>query len=115
MSITNPHKDAPIPHGRSVVSCKKLLNRLKEKHKDDIQKIKDNKPFNAPADGSAPATPSKPKTPRKRKTKADAEGSCGEESPKKKAAGGGRKKKDEAATVKEEVKVEEEGEDEIQV
>ncbi|KAF1832402.1 hypothetical protein BDW02DRAFT_590434 [Decorospora gaudefroyi] len=102
---------APIPAGRSIVSCKKLLWRLKEKHKDDIEKIKNGQPLGAaPAagDGEAAATPTKVKTPRKRKTKAEmaAEGDANadaEGSPKKKPTP--RKKK--ADVVKEEkVKVE---------
>lgn len=98
---TNHQKGTPVPYGRSVVSCKKLLVRLKEKHKDEIKNIKNNKPLNPAADDVGPATPGKPKNPRKRKTRADTEVVDGEESPKKKA--GGRKKKSEMAAVKEEV------------
>ncbi|KAH8727775.1 hypothetical protein GQ44DRAFT_647978, partial [Phaeosphaeriaceae sp. PMI808] len=32
--------NAPIPAGRSPTSCKKLLQRLKETYKDDVNKIK---------------------------------------------------------------------------
>lgn len=45
--------------------------RLKQKHKNDIEKIKNGLPLStASADGEATATPEKPKaTPRKRKSK----------------------------------------------
>ena len=101
-------QNAPLPHGRSLISCKKLLIRLKEKHKNDIEKIKNNRPLVAAADGEATATPEKPKTPRKRKRKV-AEGSAdgnddaaAEGSPKKKATP--RKRK--GAATKESVKKE---------
>ncbi|KAI4952838.1 hypothetical protein J4E86_006374 [Alternaria arbusti] len=118
--------NAPIPAGRSIISCKKLLVRLKEKHKDDITKIKNGQAFGPPptaAGGDAAATPeklkAKPKaTPKKRKSKADLDAGAGhggedgkvgdggeaDGSPKKKATPRGRKKKVE---VKEEVKEEE--------
>jgi len=113
-------QNAPIPAGRSIISCKKLLVRLKEKHKDDIVKIKNGQAFGAPpttaAGGDVAATPEKPKvkaTPKKRKSKLDLEASAdgnggdgggADGSPKKKATPRGRKKKVE---VKEEVKEEE--------
>lgn len=80
--------------------------RLKEKHKSDIEKIKNGLPFGtAAADDGATATPEKPKaSPRKRKSKivegADAmgkEGAVTEGSPKKKATPRPRKKKGEVA------------------
>ena len=89
--------------------------RLKEKHKDDITKIKNGQAFGAPtaaAGGDATATPEKPKakaTPRKRKSKVDfgagEDGGEAEGSPKKKAAPRGRPKK--KVEAKEEVKEEE--------
>ncbi|KAI4644252.1 hypothetical protein J4E93_006152 [Alternaria ventricosa] len=109
-------KNAPIPVGRSVISCKKLLVRLKEKHKDDIVKIKNGQAFAPAASTATDVSPEKPKakaTPKKRKSKLDLEanddgngGDGGEAdgSPKKKATPRGRKKKVE---VKEEVKEEE--------
>jgi hypothetical protein len=119
--LTNTSKNAPIPAGRSIVSCKKLLVRLKEKHKDDITKIKNGESFastgtiGAGAGGDV-AENSKP-TPRKRKSKGSADLGVGgggaadgeedvEGSPKKKgkATSRPRKKKD---VVKEEVKEEE--------
>ncbi|KAI4914622.1 hypothetical protein J4E90_004653 [Alternaria incomplexa] len=114
--------NAPIPAGRSIISCKKLLVRLKEKHKDDIAKIKNGQAF-GPLPTTTDATPEKPKakaTPKKRKSKVDldanadvngGDGGEAEGSPKKKAAPRGRKKKVE---VKEEVK-EEEGLEEEEV
>lgn len=108
-SLCIPHhtegvgQNAPIPAGRSVISCKRLLCRLKEKHKEDIEKIKNGETINA-APGTAnetTATPEKSKSPRKRKTKAVGDGEAGGDakgSPKKKT--GGRKKK--ADDVKEE-------------
>jgi hypothetical protein len=121
-STSNILQDAPVPFGRSLVSCKKLLYRLNQKHKDDIEKIKAGQPLTATA---APAAggdkPDKPKTPRKRKSKVEVEGEA-EESPKKKATP--RKKKGEAEKTneeiddveefKEEIK-EENGEDEMEV
>ncbi|KAH6864709.1 hypothetical protein BKA58DRAFT_442784 [Alternaria rosae] len=113
--------NAPIPAGRSTTSCKKLLVRLKERHKDDIARIKNGQAF-APAATTAAtdASPEKPKakaTHRKRKSKADVEAGAGngsedgkgeegvmEGSPNKKATPRGRKKKVE---VKAEVKEEE--------
>ena len=105
-------QNAPIPAGRSIISCKKLLVRLKEKHKDDIVKIKNGQAFGAPtAAANTDATPEKPKakaTPKKRKSKLDLDagedGGEADGSPKKKATPRGRKKKVE---VKEEVKEEE--------
>jgi hypothetical protein len=77
-----------------------MLQRLKEKHRDDIEKIKAGQVLTAaPASdaGETVATPDKkPKTPRKRKSKVDMEAKP-EESPKKKAAG--RKKKGDASPV----------------
>ncbi|KAI4634022.1 uncharacterized protein J4E87_001191 [Alternaria ethzedia] len=114
--------NAPIPAGRSIISCKKLLVRLKEKHKDDIVKIKNGQAFAPAAATTTDGTPEKPKakpkaTPKKRKSKLDLDagagnggedGKCEEDvtegSPKKKATPRGRKKKVE---VKEEVKEEE--------
>ncbi|KAF1939600.1 hypothetical protein EJ02DRAFT_456804 [Clathrospora elynae] len=84
---------APIPDGRSIVSCKKLLWRLKEKHKDDINNIKNGQPLGPAPTGEQgeTTTPVKPKAaPRKRKTKAETEATNGdveEGSPKKKAGG----------------------------
>jgi hypothetical protein len=105
--LTCRRQRAPVPAGRSIVSCKKLLVRLKEKYKDDIEKIKASQALtaaSASANGEAVAMPEKVKTPGKRKAKIDAE-SYGkadvEGSPKKKA--GGRKKKGEATPIKEEV------------
>ena len=104
-------QNAPIPAGRSVISCKKLLVRLKEKHKDDIVKIKNGQAFApaAAAGGDAAATPEKPKakaTPKKRKSKVDVEagedGGEADGSPKKKATPRGRPKK--KVEAKEEVK-----------
>lgn len=98
-----------MPHGRSLISCKKLLIRLKEKHKDDIQKIRNGQPLVTAADGEATATPEKPKTPRKRKSKAaggeaDAnDDAAAEGSPKKKAATPTKRK---GAAAKESVKEE---------
>lgn len=115
-------QNAPIPAGRSIVSCKKLLHRLKEKHKDDIEKIKAGQPIAASAattvDGETTSTPSKPKTPRKRKTKAEGEAEADGDangSPKKKAASG-RKRKAEVVKdgVEDEIKGEE-PEDEVTV
>ncbi|CAG5185109.1 uncharacterized protein ALTATR162_LOCUS11224 [Alternaria atra] len=103
--------NAPIPAGRSIVSCKKLLVRLKQKHKNDIEKIKNGLPLStASADVEATAIPEKPKaTPRKRKSKivegadANSEDGVAEGSPKKKVTPRPRKKKGE---VVEEVKSE---------
>lgn len=102
-------QNAPIPVGRTVVSCKMLLVRLRRKHKDDVEKIKNGQPLGGGA-GSEGETADvakkaeKPKTPRKRKSKAaedenDMEGNdAAEGSPKKKSTL--RKKK--TGAVKEE-------------
>ena len=106
-------QNAPIPAGRSIISCKKLLVRLKEKHKDDIIKIKNGQAFAPAASTATDVSPEKPKakpkaTPKKRKSKVDLDagedGAEADGSPKKKATPRGRKKKVE---VKEEVKKEE--------
>ncbi|KAI4611659.1 hypothetical protein J4E83_007909 [Alternaria metachromatica] len=112
--------NAPIPAGRSVISCKKLLVRLKEKHKDDIVKIKNGQAFAPAASTATDVSPEKPKakpkaTPKKRKSKLDLDAGAGnggedgkgdegvtEGSPKKKAAPRGRPKK--KVEAKEEVK-----------
>ena len=112
-------QNAPIPAGRSIISCKKLLVRLKEKHKDDITKIKNGQAFGpSTTSTTTDATPEKPKakaTPKKRKSKLDLDAGAGnggedgkgdegvmEGSPKKKAAPRGRPKK--KVEVKEDVK-----------
>ena len=85
--------------------------RLKQKHKNDIEKIKNGLPLStASADVEATAIPEKPKaTPRKRKSKivegadANSEDGVAEGSPKKKVTPRPRKKKGE---VVEEVKSE---------
>jgi hypothetical protein len=95
---------APIPTGRSIVSCKKLLVRLKEKYKEDITKIKAGQALAAaPTSAGGEVAPEKPKTPRKRKAKVDAEDEDAKGTPKNKT--GGRKEKGEATPVKEEVEV----------
>lgn len=95
---------APIPAGRSIVSCKKLLWRLKEKHRDDIAKIKAGEALGStlvPGEDDANATTDKKAKPgRKRKTKADQD-TATDASPTKKATG--RKKKDTSPTIKQEV------------
>jgi len=105
-------QNAPIPAGRSIISCKKLLVRRKEKHKDDITKIKNGQAFAPAAATTTDATPEKPKvkaTPKKRKSKVDLDagedGGEADGSPKKKATPRGRPKK--KVEAKEEVKEEE--------
>lgn len=97
-------QSAPIPAGRSIVSCKKLLWRLKEKHKDGIAKIKAGQalgPTPVSGEDDANATTDKKALPgRKRKAKADQDAAT-DASPTKKA--GGRKKNDTATTIKQEV------------
>jgi hypothetical protein len=83
-------KTCPVPAGRTALSCRKLILRMKDKHKDDMEKIKNGQPVGT-GDGEAPSTPVKAKTPNKRKTKAEADGDA-EGSPKKKATP--RKKKE---------------------
>ncbi|XPS75939.1 hypothetical protein M3J09_008003 [Ascochyta lentis] len=96
-SIESKVSQAPVPGGRNVNACRKIVKKLKEKLKDEMDNIKAGLPVAAAAaEGGGPtATPVKA-TPRKRKTEG---GAGGEESPKKKAAP--RKKKSEA-TVKDE-------------
>ncbi|KAJ8118189.1 hypothetical protein OPT61_g797 [Boeremia exigua] len=79
---------APVPGGRNVNACRKILKKLKDKLKDDIDSIKAGRPVSTPpAEGEVAAKG----TPRKRRTEADADGDA---SPKKKATP--RKKKSEA-------------------
>ncbi|OAL45057.1 hypothetical protein IQ07DRAFT_635901 [Pyrenochaeta sp. DS3sAY3a] len=81
---------APLPAGRSIISCQRFLGRLRDKYGDDIEKIKHGQPIVATdtdtngSNGTVNASPEKAKTPRKRKVKvrtfessgeADAEGS----------------------------------------
>lgn len=100
----------PVPAGRTTLSCRKLILRMKEKHKEDMENIKNGLPLGPAAAGGATATPEKPKaTPRKRKSKivegadANSEDGAAEGSPKKKVTPRPRKKKGE---VVEEVKSE---------
>lgn len=84
-----------MPGGRNVNACRKIIKKLKDKLKDDIENIKAGRPVSAPAEGDIAATPVKG-TPRKRKNEG---GEDGDASPKKK--GTPRKKKSEG-TVKDE-------------
>ncbi|KAJ4349100.1 hypothetical protein N0V95_004881 [Ascochyta clinopodiicola] len=101
-SIESKVSQAPVPGGRSVNACRKIIKKLKEKLKDDIDNIKAGLPVAASAaeGNAAAATPIKA-TPRKRKTEGD---TGGEESPKKKAAP--RKKMKSEAIVKDEEDIE---------
>ncbi|KAH6643834.1 hypothetical protein C7974DRAFT_382311 [Boeremia exigua] len=91
--IESKVSQAPVPGGRTVNACRKIVKKLKEKLKDDIDNIKAGLPVTAPpAEGEAAAK----STPRKRKAEL---GGDGDASPKKKATP--RKKKSEA-TVKDE-------------
>lgn len=96
--LANTPQQAPIPGGRNVNACRKIVKKLKDKLRDSIEDIKAGRPVIAPAEGEVPAKA----TPKKRKT----EGSEVEESPKKKATP--RKKKSDAI-----VKDEEEGDIEL--
>jgi hypothetical protein len=74
-------QNAPIPAGRSVIACQKLLVRLKKTFKEDIERIKNGQPLGADTSDETATlskTPETPKTVRKRKSKAgdeDADGS----------------------------------------
>ncbi len=109
-SLTWFHQDAPVPAGRSVVSCRKLLVRLKAKHKDDIEKIKAGQSLGTTteaAGGDGESTPG-----RKRKDKADSASNDNEDSeasPKKKRAG--RPKKPSNTVKEEEIEEEDQEED----
>ncbi|KAJ4992596.1 hypothetical protein SVAN01_01979 [Stagonosporopsis vannaccii] len=81
-------QQAPVPGGRSVNACRKIIKKLKEKLNDDIENIKAGRPVaGLPAESEVTVKG----TPRKRK--AETGGKAGT-SPKKKAAP--RKKKSEA-------------------
>ncbi len=87
-------QQAPVPGGRNVNACRKIVKKLKEKLKDDIDNIKAGHPVSAPpAEVEAIIKGS----PRKRKTETGADGDM---SPKKKATP--RKKKSEAIVKDEE-------------
>ncbi|KAJ4383310.1 hypothetical protein N0V86_001355 [Didymella sp. IMI 355093] len=94
--IESKISQAPVPGGRNVNACRKIIKKLKDKLKDDIENIKAGRPVVAPAEGDAAATPAKG-TPRKRKTEGAEDGGA---SPKKKATP--RKKKSEAIVKDEE-------------
>lgn len=92
---------APVPGGRNVNACRKIIKKLKEKLKDDIENIKAGLPVAAPAvevetHGQA--------TPRKRKTVG---GEGGEEGAKKKATPRKKQMKSEPV-VKDEDEIDEE-------
>ncbi|KAL1794001.1 hypothetical protein ACET3X_007422 [Alternaria dauci] len=99
----------PVPAGRTPLSCRKFILRMKEKHKEDMERIKNGVPLGPAAGEGVGATREKPKTtPKKRKSKivegadADGEAEGAEGSPKKKATPRSRKKKNEAVEVKNE-------------
>ncbi|KZM25359.1 hypothetical protein ST47_g3563 [Ascochyta rabiei] len=74
-------QQAPVPGGRNVNACRKIIKKLKEKLKDDIDNIKAGLPVAASAaEGDAATTTPIKATPRKRKTNG---GAGGEESLKK--------------------------------
>ena len=78
-------QSAPIPSGRSVISCKKMIDRLKGTYKTEMAQIKTGEPVSGGGDDAG----GKPATSRKRKAKNEkVEGE--EQSPKK---GRGRKKR----------------------
>ncbi|RYN25672.1 hypothetical protein AA0113_g5165 [Alternaria arborescens] len=94
----------PVPAGRTTLSCRKLILRMKEKHGEDMEKIKNGLPLGPAAGDGVGATLDKPKTtPKKRKNKTvEGEDDPAESSPKKKATPRPRKKKNEAVEVKDE-------------
>ncbi|KAF1930325.1 uncharacterized protein M421DRAFT_371447 [Didymella exigua CBS 183.55] len=96
--IESKISQAPVPGGRNVNACRKIIKKLKDRLKDDIENIKAGRPVVSSVDGDTAATPGKA-TPRKRKTDS---GEDGDASPKKKATP--RKMKSEA-TVKDEEEV----------
>jgi hypothetical protein len=85
-----------VPGGRNVNACRKIIKKLKDKLKDDIDNIKAGRPVVAPAEAeTAPKA-----TPKKRKTESPDDGDA---SPKKKATP--RKKKSEATAKDDEANV----------
>ncbi|KAL1609717.1 hypothetical protein SLS59_001226 [Nothophoma quercina] len=83
-------KTAPLPVGRTAIACERMVGRLKNTLKAELEALKAGQPM--PADGDTPkATPKKTPTPRKRKGKEDGAEANGdaEGSPKKR----GRPKK----------------------
>ncbi|KAF3049528.1 hypothetical protein E8E11_009900 [Didymella keratinophila] len=97
--IESKISQAPVPGGRNVNACRKIIKKLKEKLKDDIDNIKAGRPVVAPAEGDAASKA----TPKKRKTESPEDGGA---SPKKKATP--RKKKSEAVVKDDEASVKDE-------
>ncbi|KAF2735416.1 hypothetical protein EJ04DRAFT_435056 [Polyplosphaeria fusca] len=77
-------KASPLPHGRTIIACERMVGRLKTQYKDEIEAIKAGQPIN----DTAPKTPKKPKT---TKRKAQPEEGDEDATPKTKR---GRKAKD---------------------
>ncbi|KAF3050929.1 hypothetical protein E8E11_008198 [Didymella keratinophila] len=96
-------KTAPLPAGRSVIACERMVGRLKNTLAAELEALKAGTPMPTANSGDTPkTTPKKAATPRKRKgkeggeTNGDADGS-----PTKK--GCGRPKKAAAAPAAEDV------------
>jgi hypothetical protein len=64
----------PVPAGRSIVSCKKMIMRLKTACSDELAKIKAGIPITGDADSEGKKTPKKPATPKRKKSDADVGG-----------------------------------------
>ncbi|KAF3045248.1 hypothetical protein E8E12_011047 [Didymella heteroderae] len=94
---TDTAQTAPLPAGRTVIACERMVGRLKNTLKDDLEALKNGTPLPTSNAGETPkATPRKTATPRKRKPKEDGEtNGDAEGSPTKK--GRGRAKTDAAA------------------
>jgi hypothetical protein len=52
-------QSAPIPHGHSIVSCKKLLWRLKKQYSGEMENIKNSQPIGTGVEGDTAATSDK--------------------------------------------------------
>ncbi|KAF2106297.1 hypothetical protein BDV96DRAFT_508118 [Lophiotrema nucula] len=114
----------PLPNGRSLIACQRMVDRLKDQYKAEIAAIKNGDPMPgaAPAtEGEGEGTPAKPTPKRGRKAAAKEDGDQ-EGTPTKRPRGRPSKKKavdqapaEEASevVVKEEVAKEEVAEEEV--
>jgi hypothetical protein len=69
-------QNTPRPVGRTPIACERMIQRLKNTLKDDLESLRAGNALPGGSDGT-PKTPKTPKTPTKRKPKAsgDEEGS----------------------------------------
>ncbi|KAI4659404.1 uncharacterized protein J4E78_005832 [Alternaria triticimaculans] len=81
-NVTFDYNNTPRPAGRSIIACQRMMGRLKDTLKNELEALMSGNPIEED-------TPKKTPTPRKRKAKGDAADGEGETTPAKR----GRKKK----------------------